>query len=55
MPFLTSNGSMLVRKDWKVLNIDVSKLPPQLGTSPPVPSDVAVSVAATILGCWSGA
>ncbi len=53
--FLTTNGSMVVRKDWKVLDVDVSQLPPSFGQPPQSPSDVAVSVAATILSCWSGA
>jgi hypothetical protein len=53
--FLTTNGSMVVRKDWKVLDVDVSQLPASFGQPPQSASDVAVSVAATILTCWSGA
>ena len=53
--FLTTNGSMVVRKDWKVLDVDVSQIPASFGQPPQSPSDVAVSVAATILTCWSGA
>ena len=53
--FITSNGSVVARKDWKVLLVDVSKIPAQFGSPPQVPKDVAISVAATILSCWSGA
>jgi hypothetical protein len=53
--FITTNGSVVARKDWKVLLVDVSQLPEQFGTPPLNHSDVAVSVAATIMGCWSGA
>lgn len=52
--FSTSNGSVVVRKDWKVLLVDISGLPSQFGV-PPTPSrDVAVTVADLILGCWEG-
>ncbi len=52
--FQTQNGSVAVRKDWKVLLVDVSGLPAQFG-QPPTPSgNIAVTVADVILGCWSG-
>lgn len=53
--YVTTDGSVVVRKDWKVLYVDVSHLPPLFGQPPQPPSDVALSVAATILTCWSGA
>jgi hypothetical protein len=53
--FVTANGSMVVRKDWKVLDIDISQLPASFGQPPQSAADVAVSVAATLLTCWSGA
>jgi hypothetical protein len=53
--FVTANGSMVVRKDWKVLDVDISQLPASFGQPPQSASDVAVSVAATLLTCWSGA
>jgi len=53
--YVTTDGSVVVRKDWKVLYVDVSHLPPQFGQPPQAASDAALSVAATILGCWSGA
>ncbi|NMH97755.1 hypothetical protein [Pseudonocardia acidicola] len=53
--FITSNGSVVVRKDWKVLLVDDSSLPSQLGSPPLTPANVALIVAKTILGCWTGA
>ncbi|HEY5165281.1 MAG TPA: hypothetical protein VIJ44_04955, partial [Acidimicrobiia bacterium] len=53
--YVTTDGSVVVRKDWKVLYVDVSHLPPQFGQPPQAASDAALSVAATILSCWSGA
>ena len=52
--FQTDNGSMVVRKDWKVLNVDISGLPAQFGNPPTSRGDVAVTVADLILACWSG-
>jgi hypothetical protein len=52
--FLTRNGSVVVRKDYKVLEVDISKLPTQFGNPPQKPTDVALGVAATIMGCWTG-
>ena len=52
--FSTRDGSVAVRKDWKVLLVDISGIPAQFG-QPPTPSgNVAVTVADVILGCWSG-
>jgi hypothetical protein len=53
--YVTTDGSVVVRKDWKVLYIDISHLPPQFGQPSQSASDAALSVAATILSCWSGA
>jgi hypothetical protein len=52
--FQTTDGSVVVRKDWKVLLVDSSALPPQFGVPPTSSGDVAVTVADVILGCWSG-
>ncbi|MBV8463105.1 MAG: hypothetical protein JO368_07415 [Acidimicrobiales bacterium] len=52
--FQTDNGSMVVRKDWKVLQVDISGLPDQFGHPPTSRGDVAVTVADVILACWSG-
>jgi hypothetical protein len=52
--FSTSNGSLVVRKDWKVLLVDASTLPPQFGRPPTSAKDVAYTVGDVILGCWAG-
>jgi hypothetical protein len=52
--FQTSDGSVVVRKDWKVLLVDSSQLPPQFGNPPTTSGDIAVTVADVILGCWAG-
>jgi hypothetical protein len=52
--FQVRNGSVVVRKDWKVLLVDVSGLPAQFGTPPTPSAYVAVTIADLILGCWSG-
>ena len=53
--FLTSTGSIVVRKDWKVLHIDVSQVPSAFGQNLMDHRDTAVSIAFAILGCWTGA
>jgi hypothetical protein len=53
--FLTNNGSLVLRKDWKVLLVDVSHLPAQFGNPPRPPSEIAQNVGSTLLGCWTGA
>jgi hypothetical protein len=52
--FRTSDGSIVVRKDWKVLLVDVSKLPDSFGRPPTSAADVGYTVADLILGCWAG-
>jgi hypothetical protein len=52
--FQTTNGSVVVRKDWKVLLVDVSPLPSQFGIPPTSSGAVAVTIADVILGCWAG-
>ena len=49
-----TDGSVVVRKDWKVLLVDDSALPTQFGVPPTSASDIAVTVADVILGCWAG-
>ena len=43
---------IVVRKDFMVLDVDVSDLPPQFGQPMRSPSDVKLAVAQTLLGCW---
>lgn len=52
--FHTTDGSVVVRKDTKVLLVDVTGLPAQLGQPPTTPGNVALTVATVILACWSG-
>jgi len=52
--FATPNGSIVVRKDWKVLLVDVSGLPPKFGKPATSSADVAYTIADVIMGCWSG-
>jgi hypothetical protein len=52
--FQTTDGSVVVRKDWKVLLVDTSGLPAQFGVPPTSSGDVAVTVGDIILGCWAG-
>lgn len=52
--YQTTDGSVVVRKDWKVLLVDDTGLPPQFGVPPTSAGDVAVTIADVVLGCWSG-
>ena len=52
--FRTSGGDVVVRKDWKVLLVNVSGLPSQFGVPPTSATDVAFTLADLILGCWDG-
>ena len=52
--FTTSDGSVVVRKDWKVLLVNIAPLPGQFGKPPTSKADVAYTVASIILGCWAG-
>ncbi len=52
--FQTTDGSVVVRKDWKVLLVDSTGLPAQFGVPPTSAGDVAVTVGDVILGCWAG-
>ena len=52
--FTTGDGSVVVRKDWKVLLVDISGLPPQFGVPATSKGDIADTVADVILGCWAG-
>ena len=53
--FRTNNGSVVVIKDNKVLLVDVSHIPAKFGSPPLSRDDTALSVAVTVLGCWTGA
>ena len=53
--FVTPNGSIVVRKDDKVLFVDISHLPARFGAPPSARGNAALNVAITIMGCWTGA
>ena len=52
--FITSNGSVVVRKDWKVLLVDISGMHGEVGSPPKPPGELAIYVAQAILSCWAG-
>jgi hypothetical protein len=52
--FKTKNLSVVVRKDYKVLLVDISGLPAQFGAPPYSRGEIANIVAATIMRCWTG-
>jgi hypothetical protein len=53
--FVTANESVVVRKDNRVLLVDVHGLPAEFGHPPIRRLDVAEVVAETIMRCWTGA
>jgi hypothetical protein len=52
--FVAGDGSVVVRKDWKILLVDISGLHGMVGSPPNSRNTVALDAAAVILGCWSG-
>ncbi len=52
--FTVRDGSVVVRKDWKVLTVNVAGLRGAVGSPPSSPAKVALGVAAVILACWAG-
>jgi hypothetical protein len=52
--FTSADGTSVVRKDNKVLVVDVSKLPAKFGAPPQNPIQVSQTIAVTLLGCWTG-
>jgi len=52
--FLTTDGMSVVRKDNKVLVVDVGSLPAPFGTPPMSRRDASLAITLTILGCWTG-
>jgi len=53
--FVTANGSLVLRKDYKVLFVDSSALSVPFGQGFKTRAQVAVGVGLTVLGCWTGA
>jgi hypothetical protein len=52
--FQVPDGSIVVRKDFEVLQVDVTKVSQTFGKAKLTPSAVASTFAVTILGCWQG-
>ena len=52
--FVVGDGSVVVRKDWKILLVDISALHGMVGSPPSSRDTVALDAAAVILDCWSG-
>ena len=52
--FVVNDGSVVVRKDWKILLVDISGLHGMVGSPPSSRDTVALDAAAVILDCWSG-
>jgi hypothetical protein len=53
--FSTKSGSVVTRKDYKVLLVDTSKLPAEFGVPPDTRENDAINVSFTIMECWVGA
>ena len=53
--FFTKDHSAVVRKDYKVLLVDTSGLPALFGAPLSNRGVITVTVAATIMDCWTGA
>ena len=52
--FAIADGSVYVRKQFKVLKVDVGRLPASIGSPPISRARAAVRVAEVIMGCWTG-
>jgi hypothetical protein len=48
-----ADGSVVVRKDFKVLQVDVAGMPAQVGSPAIDRSEAAVRVAIVVMGCWT--
>ena len=52
--FLARDGSVVVQKDYKVLLVDVRDLPQKFGEPLDARENIALNVATSIMGCWTG-
>jgi hypothetical protein len=52
--FVSTDDTAVVRKDNKVLVVDVDKLPAQFGKPAQNRADTSTAIAVVILGCWTG-
>ncbi|GIH16664.1 hypothetical protein [Rugosimonospora africana] len=51
--YQSQDGSMVVRKDRKVLRVDVGGLPARFGQPPTTRRQLAAAVAVVIMDCWT--
>jgi hypothetical protein len=52
--WILKNNDVVVRKDYKVLLVDVTKIPADFAPAM-TRSDVALNIGVAIMGCWTGA
>jgi hypothetical protein len=52
--FTTTDGSVVLRKDTKVMLVDVIALPTTFGRPPAPRAAAALLITKAILGCWTG-
>ena len=52
--WILKNNDVVVRKDYKVLLVDVQGIPPTFAPAM-TRSDVATNIGVAIMGCWTGA
>ena len=52
--FSTTDGSIVLRKDTKVMLVDVTALPATFGNPPSPRADAARLIMKAVLGCWTG-
>jgi len=50
--FQAPSGTVVARKDFKVLQVDTSQLPGRFGSPPAARAEIAVRVALLVMGCW---
>jgi hypothetical protein len=52
--FETSDGTVAFVKDNMTLQVDATRLPPQVGAKRSTPTSLAYTLATDVLGCWNG-
>jgi hypothetical protein len=52
--FVTTNGSVVARKDTHVLVVDVSAVPASFSAHAMTKAELPIVIAAVIMACWSG-
>jgi len=52
--FLTTNGSVVARKDWKVLVVDTTGVSGSFASSRSLSGTPAETIASVIMQCWNG-